>query len=221
MTAAATLTPADSRWTDAAPLKLTRPCHTDRVIHEGPAAERQREAEFTEFFHTYFPTVRARVRQLGHDDATTEDVCSGVFTLAHQRFDELSPLAEPQIRAWLFRTADYLGRNQRRSAIRYRRLIERLERQPLPEPTDPHDDYNRSQARDIASSHTRQVLASLDERHRTVLELADLEQHSGPEIARHLGITHQAARLRLMRARRAFQREYTQRYGASPTEGTP
>ena len=177
-------------------------------------SEYGREAEFTAFFHAHFGTVRDRVLRLGHSEADADDICSGVFTLAHQRFDALAPLAEPQVRAWLFRTGDLLGRNHRRSAIRYRRLIERLEREPLPDPIRPAELHNAEQSRRRASAQTRQVLASLGPHHRRVLELAELERLSGPEIAREMGVSHQAVRLRLMRARRAFGQEYTRQFGA-------
>lgn len=203
----------------AAPSVPGMPCQDDWVIEEVRGNNARQEADFTAFFHTYFALVRSHVRRLGHDDGTVEDICSGVFTLAHERFDELAPLAEPQIRAWLFRTGDLIGRNHRRSAIRYRRLIERLEREPLAEQVTPPDRYDDMLARDHAAARTRHVLAALDGRHRTVLELADLQQFSGPEVAARLGITHQAARLRLMRARRAFRREYERRYGTRPVEG--
>lgn len=111
------------------------------------------------------------------------------------------------------RAGDLIGRRHRRSAIRYQRLIARLEHEPLPEPEPSAAVARDEQARRRIEAQARAVMAALDPRHRIVLELAEFERCGGQEIARRLGITHQAARLRLMRARRAFGREHARRFG--------
>ena len=168
---------------------------------------------FTEFFRVHLDRVRRRMRRSFRDDAVVEEVCADVFIIAHRRFGEIRKLADPQIAAWLYRTADYVARNHRRGAIRYRRAIERLEQQPIdaqPEPFDVasgHEDLRRTK------SQVSEILDQLELRHRAVLELAEFEHLSGPQIATKLGISPQAARLRLMRARRAFRRSYEDRFG--------
>ena len=57
------------------------------------------------------------------------------------------------------------------------------------------------------SALLRSVLASLRPDYRTALVMAALGQH-GTEIAVALGISDNAARKRLMRARAAFREEY-------------
>lgn len=181
-----------------------------------PTGTIEREPEFVAFYRCHFPATLRRARYVTRNPADVEDVCILVFSLAHQRFDELRLLAEPQVRAWLFRSAELIGANIRRSEARRRRLVTRLEQQRLPQPAQPPDTIEHIEqhaAETVRGERARLVLADLDSRHQEVLRMAEYERRSGPDIAAELGITPQAARLRLMRARSAFRAEYLRRYG--------
>lgn len=196
----------------------TRPNGADPGVGPDADVQRRSDREFEAFFNTYFTVVLRRVQLLNHDRAAAEDICADVFTLAHRRFSQLRSLEEPQLRAWLYRTGDLIGKNYRRSAIRYRRLIASLERQPLQTPPTPDDllaSAEQHRQSGLNAERARSVLAALDPKHRAPIELAEYNRRSGPDIARQLGISHQAARLRLMRARRAFGDEYRHRFGTT------
>lgn len=174
------------------------------------------EREFTAFFHAHFAAIRARAAHRTRNNSRTEDICADVFTLAHHRFDELRAMPERQARAWLLRASELIGNNLTRSAIRRERLITRLEREPLPTQPPPEeiaDAAHREAAQQMLRRRGEQVLERLDPKHRSLLQLADYEGRTGREIASELGVTPRAARLRLMRARRAFRDTYVDLFG--------
>lgn len=182
-----------------------------------PPGTTEREREFVAFYRLHFSTALRRARYVTLNSADVEDVCALVFTLAYRRFDELRALAPPQAQAWLSRSVELVAANIRRSEARRWRLIVRLERQRLPEPPGPVEaieDADLRASEMLRAERTRTVIADLEGRHQEVLRMAEFERLSGPEIAAELGITAQAARLRLMRARNAFRDEYVRRFGA-------
>jgi len=140
-----------------------------------------------------------------------EEILSDVVRLAFERVDELRSLSEWQLRSWLLRTSRFMAANASRRAATRRRLYERLARQPLvlvaPGADDFVDDATDAE-RQERSEQIRVALAAVREDYRRVLILDALGQ-SGPKIAEQMGISPQAARSRLMRARAAFFEAYT------------
>jgi RNA polymerase sigma-70 factor (ECF subfamily) len=74
----------------------------------------------------------------------------------------------------------------------------------LPEPIEPADHWDTELDRIVAES----VLARLGQQHRTVLSLRYLDDCSVPECAELIGRTVHATEALLVRARRAFKKEY-------------
>jgi RNA polymerase sigma-70 factor (ECF subfamily) len=74
----------------------------------------------------------------------------------------------------------------------------------LPEPVEPADHWDAELDRIVAET----VLARLGEQHRTVLSLRYLDDCSVPECAELIGRTVHATEALLVRARRAFKKEY-------------
>lgn len=151
------------------------------------------------------------LERLERDEMIREEVFADVVFLAYQRIDELCVLSEGELRSWLLRTARYLGRNASRRAATRRRLVELLNRERLPFAASAEDDFadhERDAAYRARSVAIRRALDATCREHRQLLVL-DALGWSGPRISAELGISHQAARSRLMRARAAFATEYT------------
>lgn len=151
------------------------------------------------------PVLHGYMRQLEHDPRDVEEIVADVFMLAHQRSDELAPLADGQVRAWLFRTASNLGKNRARSKKRYRMLIERIMHSDLD--LDSGDEFLAVEERIDGAGRgamTAEVVRSISEHHRRLLIMSALGL-TGPEIAAELGISDSAARKRLMHARNEFK----------------
>ncbi|MCV7378805.1 RNA polymerase subunit sigma-24 [Mycobacterium alsense] len=143
------------------------------------------------------------VRRCG-DRATAEDLTSETFLAAMDaaRKSDPPPISVP----WL------LGVARHKLADHYRRGAHRLT-VPVadpPEPMDVTDDWDAELDRMVAEA----VLARLTEPHRTVLVLRYMDDCSVGECAELIGRTVHATEALLVRARRAFQRQY-------PEGGTP
>jgi RNA polymerase sigma-70 factor (ECF subfamily) len=95
-----------------------------------------------------------------------------------------------------------------RKALDWLRTAGRRKEQPLPEP---HDDAARPQASGNAAAAEdllalRALLSKLSPVDRAILLLADIEGHTMAEVARLVGLTRVAVKLRASRARRKLAR---------------
>jgi RNA polymerase sigma-70 factor (ECF subfamily) len=132
------------------------------------------------------------------DRATAEDLTSETFLAAMDAARKESP--PPMSLPWLIGVARY------KLADHYRRRHDRftIPVAELPEPIDPADDWDAELDRIVAES----VLARMPEHHRTVLALRYLDDCSVGECAELIGRTVHATEALLVRARRAFKKEY-------------
>lgn len=137
------------------------------------------------------------VRRCG-DRGAAEDLTSETFLAAMDaaRRREPPPVTIP----WL------LGVARHKLADHYRRGHDRLAVPvaELPEPIEAPDDWDAELDRILAEA----VLARLAEPHRTVLVLRYMDDCSVRECAELIGRTVHATEALLVRARRAFKREY-------------
>jgi RNA polymerase sigma-70 factor, ECF subfamily len=147
------------------------------------------------------------------DRTTAEDLTSETFLAAMdaarkwgERSDGGQAGAPPPLTVpWL------IGVARHKLADHYRRRHDRFSVPvaDLPEPVDPADHWDAELDRIVAES----VLARLAEQHRTVLSLRYLDDCSVPECAELIGRTVHATEALLVRARRAFKKEYPTREG--------
>jgi len=156
-----------------------------------------------ELYDDALPTVYGYfVRRCG-DRATAEDLTSETFLAAMDAARKPNP---PSITApWL------IGVARHKLADHYRRGSDRFSFPvgELPEPVDPADNWDAELDRMVAES----VLARLPEQHRAVLSLRYLDDCSVPECAELIGRTVHATEALLVRARRAFRKEYPESEG--------
>jgi len=132
------------------------------------------------------------------DRATAEDLTSETFLAAMDAARKESP--PPMTLPWL------IGVARHKLADHYRRRHDRMNvpMADLPEAVEPLDQWDAELDRMVAES----VLARLPEQHRTVLSLRYLDDCSVPECAELIGRTVHATEALLVRARRAFKKEY-------------
>ncbi|EDM74062.1 RNA polymerase, sigma-24 subunit, ECF subfamily protein [Plesiocystis pacifica SIR-1] len=147
------------------------------------------EAVFREH-HDY---VWRSLRRLGLGEDQVDDAVQDVFLVVHERLDEFEFRAS--LRTWLFRICMNVAMSHQR----------RSQRDNQAELLIPQGSLTEKLERREALRLLDALLDSLDTEQRAVYVLAEIEGHSGPEIARMLGIELNTAysRLRLARAKMA------------------
>jgi len=161
--------------------------------------------------HTHGRAVEACIARYERDVMIREEIFADVVRLAFERVGELRGLSQWQLRAWLLRTARFMTANASRRAVSRRRAYQRLAAEPVVLASPGADDFVADFGDEERLAHSTQLREALDglrDDYRRVLILDALGEN-GPKIAMALGITPQAARSRLMRARAAFIAAYT------------
>lgn len=144
----------------------------------------------SDLFIAHSADLFAYARRRGATPADAEEVVAEAFAVAWRRLDDLPRGAE---RGWLFGIARRVLANQRRGAARRARHTARLTGNPAAGSTTAGLD-----------GELRGVLDALRPADRELLELAAWEEMGPTELGVVLGITANAAAIRLHRARRRF-----------------
>ena len=152
-----------------------------------------RHADFAALFNAHFDSLLAYTRRRTPQLADAEDAMAETYIVAWRRLAELPADAQEQ-RLWLFGVAYRVIANQRRAAGRRLQLTDRLKAALLP-PSRPS-----AVLADVADA-----LATLSDGDQEILRLAAWEGLSHGEIGLVLGITPNAAAIRLHRARRRLE----------------
>lgn len=145
-------------------------------------------------YDTALPVVYGYLVRRCRDQGTAEDLTSETFLAAMDaaRKPDPPPIAVP----WL------LGVARHKLADHYRR---RADPEPVAEPpVDAVDEWDAELDRLVAES----VLTRLSDSHRTVLVLRYMDDCSVGECAALIGRTVHATEALLVRAKRAFRKEY-------------
>jgi RNA polymerase sigma factor (sigma-70 family) len=130
------------------------------------------------------------------------DVVAETFGVAWRRIGEIPP--HPESRLWLYGVARRVLANQRRGALRRRRLADRMRHELR---TLDADAGAGAVPRDERSDAVGEALAGLGEQDREVLLLANWEGLTPAEIGAVLGVPGATARTRLHRARGRLRAE--------------
>ncbi len=162
-----------------------------------------------------------RILQNSHDaeDVTQQAFLSAVEHLA--KFREESSFA-----TWLYRIATFAALK----VIRKRKGLETVSLEAATEPREDYDsiphpeyiaDWKQSPEQLVERNETRRLLdaalAKLDEKHRLVFVLRDVEGLSISEAAEILGLTESNVKMRLLRARLQLREELTRTLGDPAT----
>lgn len=181
-----------------------------------------REQVLRALMNAHGRTVRAVLAQSERSQHDVEELWADVFLLAYRRSAELAELSGGQQRGWLIRTANYLAANHGRRRASWKRMLDRLAREPMQEPSTPEETLQQADDRVEGDRASRAIAATLQRLRpvdRQVLVL-DALGHDGPSIGRQLGISSGAARKRLMVARIAFRQQFGAPADSAMTELT-
>lgn len=202
----ATLTAHRCTGSDAGAAFLRRPRRSfaghndDNDVSAQPHHQRDAAHALLALYDEALPVVYGYfVRRCG-DRGTAEDLTSETFLAGLQtaraaaREDNPPPIAIP----WL------MGVARHKLADHYRRRRDPVPVADPPEPIDPTDDWDAELDRLVAES----VLTRLSDSHRAVLVLRYMDDCSVGECAALLGRTVHATEALLVRAKRAFRKEY-------------
>ena len=166
---------------------------------------------FTEFFHRHVTQLRAFTRARTPNASDVEDICADAFALAWTRIDELCDLSDAQAHRWLQRVVDFRIKRTSRDFLRQSRAVQRISKE-IEKSSDSSESLVMKGFDDLseeaAISLVAGILEQLSADHREILKWNMYENLKGPAIAKRLECTPTAARLRLMRARRAFAEKF-------------
>ncbi len=163
------------------------------------------EARFEALFAAYQQPILNYLYRLVGDEARAEELCQEVFTRAYRARRSMDRVENP--RAWLYRIAT----NAARDLIRRRRLLAWL---PLFD-QDAALAVEGPEVHAAESLAVRKTLLKLDPDLRAPLVLYTCQELSTQEIADVLGISRDAVKQRLVRARLRFKQLY-ETLGAEP-----
>lgn len=166
------------------------------VAREEPAAM-PTSMTFDEVYDAWAEFVYFSLRRLGVAPDHLADAVQDVFVVVHRRLPAQN--ADLPWKTWLFRIAMNVAREHRRAHRRVggaEALPDDL-RAPTP---DPHDCAEQSEAVRALD----RVLEALDDDHRAVFILVELEQCTAPEVAAALAIPVNTVYSRLRNARARF-----------------
>lgn len=150
--------------------------------------ERQR---FRRIYQANYDAVLAYALRRAASPEDAADVVSETFLTAWRRIDVVPDGSDARL--WLYGAARRLVANQARSALRRRRLSERLGREQITTPLT-------SATPELGTAAA--AFAALSEEDRDLLGLVAWEGLSHREVAAVLGCSVNAAKLRVHRARR-------------------
>ncbi len=161
--------------------------------------------DFEAIYAEYSPRIRRYLaRLLGPAEA--DDAAQDVFVKASRALDQFR--GESSLATWLYRIATNTAADRARGAEHRASLraseIDDAESGGASLPSQELS-AERQAIRDEKSGCVKSVLAELPESYRTVLALSEMEDLKDREIADVLGITREAVKIRLHRARAALR----------------
>ena len=161
--------------------------------------------EFRAIYDAYFEFVWRNLRRLGvHEDAV-DDALQDVFVVVHRRMTDYDS-QRATVRSWLFGIVLRVAKDHRRTRTRKdpaTRAADFVDPDSLAAMADTGPQECAELAERISLLH--HLLEQVDEKKRTLLILAELEQMTAPEIASALQIPLNTVYSRLRTAREDFQ----------------
>lgn len=161
------------------------------------------DRDFAQLYARHHAYVWRILRRLGVPDAALEDATQDVFVVVHRRRDSLDP--DASVRSWLFGIARRVAADLHRGNRRLRRRLEAVPEAPPAPPLD--EEVSRAEASDFV----RRFLERLDDGHRMVFVLADVEGLTAPEISDAMQIPVNTVYSRLRSTRKKFERAVSRR----------
>lgn len=160
-----------------------------------------------DLYASHHRKIRGYILSMVHDPIDADDLTQEVFLRAHRRLDTVR---DPDaLTSWLYRIATHVCYDRYRKSSRQPRL------DPLDLTGTDQSDPGFERPEEVSlvqvieraemSSCVRRYLDELADDYRQVILLHDLEELTNPEIAEMLGVSLDAVKIRLHRARRKLQ----------------
>lgn len=160
------------------------------VLRRRADAEDDQRESFAWFFTAEYPRVVRLLSVILADPAAAEDVAQEAFLRLHRHWDRISTYESPE--AWVRRVALNQAFSWRRREQRRRQSETRLPGWATPAPETRHDD----------ADEVLRAVRLLKPRDRALVGLYHLEDRPMGEVAAVLGLSPNAAKVALHRARR-------------------
>lgn len=157
---------------------------------------------FSELFRRHRDSVYRRAAALVDRLHDAEDATAIAFFELWRRRRSVT-LVDGTVLPWLLVAVANTARNQRRSGLRYRRLLAAMPRED--EAPDAEQEAVSAIEAEVLGIRLREALARLDAKDAALLTLTAVDGLSVADAAPLLGLRPGAARTRLMRARRRLQ----------------
>ncbi|MDF2693168.1 MAG: polymerase sigma factor RpoE [Labilithrix sp.] len=177
---------------------------------ECPVAAR---LSFEEVYAEHFQFVWRSLRALGVRSSHAEDVAQDVFVVVHRRLPDFS--GEDYVRTWLFAIAMRVASDHRRRSRTFEDLSVAdavLDKGPSPLDVTVHNETVQLLER---------ALERMDEHHRLVFFLMDVEELRASEVSAILSINVNTVYSRLHRARERFNEIVAELGAARSSKGKP
>ncbi len=144
------------------------------------------------------------LRRLGVPEATIEDAVQDVFLVAHRRLSEFE--GRSSIKTWLYGIVLRVAKDYRRSQARHSQRVEGLAQLLSVERTAEATPLSQAERRE-ANQALHAILAALDEDHREVLVMVEMEGFAVRDAAAVLNLHIRACQRRLRAAHAAFEKK--------------
>lgn len=183
------------------PEPLTRnPLQARPQVPPSPEGEPS-QVDFEQVYRANFRVVWRILRSLGVRDVDLLDVAHDVFLVVHRQLPTFEGRA--QLSTWLFSICRWVARDYRRSAPITREVV--VDVRELARTLSPTRDALEQLDASELSRLLEAILSGMSEKLRVTFVMFELEEMSGEEIARALGIPLGTVRSRLNAARCEFQ----------------
>ncbi len=160
---------------------------------------------FEQIYAEHFQFVWRSLRALGVPSSMAEDAAQDVFVVVHRRLPDFQ--GEQYVRTWLFAIAMRVASDHRRRTRSFEELS--VADSILDQGPSPLDVTVQNEALQLLD----RALAQMDEHHRLVFFLMDVEELRASEVSEILSINVNTVYSRLNRARERFN-EIVTRLGA-------
>jgi RNA polymerase sigma-70 factor, ECF subfamily len=148
--------------------------------------------------------VWSGLRRLGVPEYGIEDAVQDVFLVAHRRLADFQ--GRSSIKTWLYGIVLRVAKDYRRSQARHAQRVERLSEVLATGPDSAQTPVKEAERRE-ANRALHAILAELDEDHREVLVMVELEDFSVKDAAAVLNLHVRACQRRLRAAHEAFEKK--------------
>src|SRR5664279_482925 len=161
-------------------------------------------ARVEQLYAEHVAMVWSGLRRLGVPESSVEDAVQDVFLVAHRRLIDFE--GRSSIKTWLYGIVLRVAKDYRRAQVRHAQRVERLAEILSVDYAAAQTPVKEAERRE-ANRALHSILAALDEDHREVLVLVELEELSVRDAADVLHLRVRSCQRRLRAAHAAFEKK--------------